>query len=724
MTATNLNDNLTMLTPDQQAIINFESNANPNLAPANPSFNTYLLGSAEIQTPQATLQAGTTITYAFSPGAYTAAQQADIEQAMAAWSGVCNVTWVYQPNYAANPTTGLSTTADLSLINMNNNPNGEFEQTTQSVPTRQSGVYQSTQEEIVTDLGGSYGTLGDYATGGYGQGAILHELGHVLGLGHTGAYNGGGADAAQTNAYDTRTWSVMSYVDPNDPAAKYYAQSATPGADYNGNVGTGPMGLDIYAVQRLYGAPTSTMFAGGQVFGFNSNITYTTPAGTTAAVEMYNFAVNTNPIITLYDYGAGNTLDLSGYSSNDTVNLNPGSFSSVNGYVDNIFIEYGTAIDRLIAGSGNDVIFVNGQADTIIGGAGNDIVTFADPLADYSFTRSGGSLDVTGFGVTDTLTGVTTLQFSDRSVLAANLACFAATTRIATQAGPVAVEHLAVGDQVVLATGGRMPIVWIGRRVVDLAHHPAPDLVQPIRIEPGALADGIPARPLLVSPDHALFCAGHLIPAKALTNGTTIRQIERASITYYHIELPRHAVLLAEATPAESYLDTGNRTGFSNASGPIALHPAFAQQRREQTGCAPFAEAGPVVEAVRTRLLARAGIVTTADPGLAIRHTGGAAIIASRSAIPGHLTPDPRDRRRLGVKIASLSVGGTPIPLDHPALSQGWHAPEPDGRWTDGNACVPAELLAGGRLEIGLAATVEYPVLDISQEIRGRTSFL
>jgi hypothetical protein len=238
------------------------------------------------------------------------------------------------------------------------------------------------------------------------------------------------------------------------------------------------------------------------------------------------------------------------------------------------------------------------------------------------------------------------------------------------------------------------------------------------------LGFGDRARPLLVSPDHALFCAGHLIPAKALINGTTIRQIERARITYYHIELPRHAVLLAEAAPAESYLDTGNRTCFSNGGGPIALHPAFAQQRREQTGCAPFAEAGPVVEAVRTGLLARAGIVTTADPALAIRHTGGAAIIASRNAIPGHLTPDPRDRRRLGVKIASLSVGGTPIPLDHPALSQGWHAPEPDGRWTDGNACVPAELLAGGRLEIGLAATVEYPVLDISQGIRGRTSFL
>lgn len=711
----NLNNNLTVLTPGQQAIVSFESNANADLTPADPSFNTYLNGAPQIETVQAHLQAGATISYAFAPGSYTAAQQADIEQAMAAWSGVCNVTFVYQPNYAADPRTGLSTTAELSLINQNNNPGGEYDLTIQSVATGRAGVEQATQEKIVTDLGGGYGTLGDYATGGYGQGAILHELGHVLGLGHTGAYNGGGADGAQTNAYDTRAWSVMSYINPNDANAPYYAQSATPGANYAGNFGTAPMGLDIYAVQRLYGAPTSTMFAGGQVFGFDSNVTYTTPGGTSAKLAMYDFSVNTKPVVTLYDYGSNNTLDLAGFATNDQVNLNAGSFSSANGYVDNIFIEYGTAIDKFVAGSGNDVIAVNSQADVIIGGSGSDTVRFADPFADYRFSRSGGTLDVTGLGVTDTLSNITTLAFSDRSVLASGLACFAAGTLIGTEAGPVAVERLGCGDRVVLAEGGSLPIVWIGHRVVDVARHPAPELVRPVLIEAGALGVGarglaVPSRALLVSPDHALWCAGHLIPAKALINGVTIRQVACRVITYYHVELPRHAVLLAEGAPAESYLDTGNRDGFANAGAVVALHSVFGQGLREGLGCAPFAEAGPVVEAVREAILARAGIATTDDPGLGIRDTVAGAVIESRSAVPGHITPDPRDRRRLGVKIARLMAGGSVIPLDHPALTVGWHAMEAEGRWTDGAALVPAALLGGRALAVTLAAALRYPV--------------
>jgi hypothetical protein len=40
--------------------------------------------------------------------------------------------------------------------------------------------------------------------------------------------------------------------------------------------------------------------------------------------------------------------------------------------------------------------------------------------------------------------------------------------------------------------------------------------------------------------------------------------------------LPRHAVILAEGLPAESYLDTGNRAAFSNGGDAIAAHPEFA----------------------------------------------------------------------------------------------------------------------------------------------------
>ena len=85
------------------------------------------------------------------------------------------------------------------------------------------------------------------------------------------------------------------------------------------------MMLDILAAQRLYGVPTSGPLAsGGQVFGFNSNID-----GSIA--RFFDFTINTNPFITIWDGGLNNTLDVSGWSTPATINLEPGSFSSVNG---------------------------------------------------------------------------------------------------------------------------------------------------------------------------------------------------------------------------------------------------------------------------------------------------------------------------------------------------------------------------------------------------------
>src|SRR6185369_10693729 len=110
---------------------------------------------------------------------------------------------------------------------------------------------------------------------------------------------------------------------------------------------TGLMLLDILAVQALYGLPTSTPFSGGQTFGFNCNI-----AGPTAM--FFDFSQNTDPILAIWDSGTNNTLDLSGFSSNSSVNLNPGTFSSCNGMTNNIAIAFGTAINRIVLGPGND----------------------------------------------------------------------------------------------------------------------------------------------------------------------------------------------------------------------------------------------------------------------------------------------------------------------------------------------------------------------------------
>jgi hypothetical protein len=76
-------------------------------------------------------------------------------------------------------------------------------------------------------------------------------------------------------------------------------------------------------------------------------------------------------------------------------------------------------------------------------------------------------------------------------------------------------------------------------------------------------------------------------------------------VTYYHVELEHHDVLLAEGLPTESYLDTGDRFNLENGGGPIALHPEFSARRCdtaliwEALGCAPLVVTGPAVEAVR-----------------------------------------------------------------------------------------------------------------------------
>ena len=63
------------------------------------------------------------------------------------------------------------------------------------------------------------------------------------------------------------------------------------------------------------------------------------------------------------------------------------------------------------------------------------------------------------------------------------------------------------------------------------------------------------------------------------------------------------------------------------------------------------------------------------------------------------------------MKIARLAIGGRDIPVGHPALVDGWHDAEPDGRWTDGSAVIPAALLDGAtNVTVSLAATLPYPV--------------
>src|SRR5262249_2903723 len=130
---------------------------------------------------------------------------------------------------------------------------------------------------------------------------------------------------------------------------------------------------------------------------------------------------------------------------------------------------------------------------------------------------------------------------------------------------------------------------WTGRRTVDLETHPNPDRAAPIRILRHAIGPGQPAADLLVSPDHCLYLDGGLVPARLLVNGMTVTKAHTmGTVTYHHLELERHGLLIAEGVAAESYLDTGNRGSLSDAVDP---YPDFAGEPPkcwETDACAPL----------------------------------------------------------------------------------------------------------------------------------------
>jgi methionine-rich copper-binding protein CopC len=107
------------------------------------------------------------------------------------------------------------------------------------------------------------------------------------------------------------------------------------------------------------------------VYGFASTVT-----GTTSRI--YNFSINTTPILTLWDSGGNDTLNLSGYSTASVINLTAGSFSSCNNMTNNIAIARNCIIENAIAGSGNDVVNGNSSANVLQGNAGNDTLNGAE----------------------------------------------------------------------------------------------------------------------------------------------------------------------------------------------------------------------------------------------------------------------------------------------------------------------------------------------------------
>ncbi|OYV49451.1 MAG: hypothetical protein B7Z78_13595, partial [Rhodospirillales bacterium 20-60-12] len=439
--------------------------------------------------------------------------------------------------------------------------------------------------------------------------------------------------------------------------------------------------------------------------GVNANFETTSPLTGNGTVDLTGGSVvildnATGTTTNTISFGTGaNTLQLDGSPSGFD-----GPITGFNNPVDQI--DLGSAVLPTPSSASNVALIYNTStgvltvSDTVSGTVSTEHLTFAVGSVPGQFSASLGP----------------------NGIVIQDVPCYAAGTKILTMRGHVAVENMLVGDEVVIGRPGSMkatrPVTWIGNRRIDLVRHANREKVQPVRILAGALGDGLPERDLVVSPDHALYLQGVLIEAKTLINGATIIRDRAGSVTYYHIELDQHDIMLAEGVAAESYLDTGNRAMFANHASVVQLHADFA--RLTITGhCAPLLHTGETVTAIRAALLARAttlGFTTSNALALALSIDGerltftettlgrlvaiipaGAKTLGLHSAIgvPAELSADPSDRRALGVAISAMMIGsGAKFDqIDLATLTgSGLYTVESDHqgayRWTSGNAAI------------------------------------
>mgnify|MGYP002777008367 CR=1 FL=1 len=290
--------------------------------------------------------------------AIAADAQALARAALASWTGVSGIAFVETPGVAE--------------ITFQSSEAGAFAYSERSSTGAILSAVVNISPQWLLDYGNTVGT--------YSYQTYLHEIGHALGLGHAGNYNGS-ADYATDAAYANDCWSttVMSYF--SQSRNTYFADQGFSFAF----LGT-PMNGDVVAINALYGLGSKAR-GGNTVYGFNA----------TAGDPVFDAVANPGIGYCIVDSGGTDILDYSGFTQNQLIDLHAETFMNIGGRTGTVMIARGTVIEQAVGGAGADTMIGNAAGNKLTGNAGNDSL-FGFEGADQLFGGDGDDTLVGGIG--------------------------------------------------------------------------------------------------------------------------------------------------------------------------------------------------------------------------------------------------------------------------------------------------------------------------------------
>ncbi|MFT9450422.1 Hint domain-containing protein [Gluconobacter japonicus] len=462
-------------------------------------------------------------------------------------------------------------------------------------------------------------------------------------------------------------------------------------------------------------AQSNTIASGGAIYADAESVVGTTTVSSGGSLTVSSSAAISG-VVTVANGGSATIWNNAGGSIDLVGDTNHGL--TISG------LENGGTVSTVISGyTGTGP----GDSDSI------DLAGVSPTGATYSYPSNDQVVVTLSNGNTITLNieGVKTTGFalvSDGNGGSLAEVCFLAGSLISIPSGTIAVEKLAVGDNVTAYVDGTetvRQVTWAGQARCTVRPHLALDQAgYPVRILKNAISEGVPFKDMLITAEHCLFFDGKFVPARMLVNGRSIfYDTSITSYDYYHIETADHSVIMADGMLTESYLDTGNRRAFrqnnavvsiplsrnlswDDAAAPLtvsreAVEPIYRQieVRAKEQNCPVHSEAPSLTYDSDLHLITNTGAVLHQ-----IREHNGRVMfmipagvksvrIVSNASRPCDVVgPFVDDRRTLGVLMGDVKLyeGNATTTLTahlNEADLSGWNNVE-DGtmRWTDGSA--------------------------------------